>query len=293
MVAKRDLRPSQPRISARTRLRHRTEMVVIAIVLVVTTALVGAAPALADTGSVYYDGNFNVGAGHDFFNGASTTGFDNVGLDFSVMPALTTGSVNVGTGIGALASDSTGYGNVANGFEALFKNDTGRNNVAAGTDALLRNTSGFDNLATGSEALSFNTTGHDNLAAGTNALLNNTTGSSNLALGTGAGQNLTTGSNNVDIANAGTAGESRTIRIGTTGTHRKTFLAGVSGTSLSGTAQPVLIKTNGQLGTAAAASALTTKAASANSDTKLRARNRHEDREIATLKREVARLSRG
>ena len=42
----------------------------------------------------------------------------------------------------------------------------------------------------------------------------NTTGSANVAIGRNAGQNLTTGSNNVDIANAGVAGESGTIRIG-------------------------------------------------------------------------------
>jgi hypothetical protein len=81
------------------------------------------------------------------------------------------------------------------------------------------------------------------------------------------------------------------IRIGTKGTQTGAFLAGVSGKSISGTTQPVLVNGQGQLGTAAAA--LTTKAASTSSDTKLRAHVRRQDEEIAALKRQVARLSKG
>jgi hypothetical protein len=57
------------------------------------------------------------------------------------------------------------------------------------------------------------------------------------------------------LANPGNAGESGAIRIGTKGTQKKAFLAGVSGKSISGASQPVLINGQGQLGTAAAASA--------------------------------------
>jgi hypothetical protein len=73
-----------------------------------------------------------------------------------------------------------------------------------------------------------------------------------VALGSGSGENLTTGSDNVDIANAGVAGESAAIRIGTNGTQKRAFLAGVSGKSIQGPAQPVLVNGNGQLGTASA-----------------------------------------
>ena len=49
----------------------------------------------------------------------------------------------------------------------------------------------------------------------------------NIALGFLAGGNLTTGSNNIDIGNPGVAGESNTIRIGTTGTDGPTYIAGI------------------------------------------------------------------
>jgi hypothetical protein len=67
-------------------------------------------------------------------------------------------------------------------------------------------------------------------------------------LGFGAGQNLTTGSNNIDIGNAGAAGESNKIRIGTVGTQTKTFIAGIHGVAVSG--PPVLVSSSGQLGVA-------------------------------------------
>src|SRR2546430_1271505 len=117
--------------------------------------------------------------------------------------------------------------NTANGYEALLPNTTGGANTAAGAFALQFNTSGFNNTANGLEALRSNTTGFDNTANGVNALFNNTTGGSNIALGNNAGMNLTTGSNNIDIGNVGMAGESKHIRIGTSGTQTQTFVAGI------------------------------------------------------------------
>jgi trimeric autotransporter adhesin len=110
-------------------------------------------------------------------------------------------------------------------------------------------------LASGHFALFHNMIGNDNLAVGANALLNNTTGTFNLALGSNAGANLTTGSNNIDIANAGVAGESGKIRIGTKGTHTATFLAGVSGSKIPGPVKPVVVNSSGRLGTAKLSSA--------------------------------------
>jgi hypothetical protein len=67
-------------------------------------------------------------------------------------------------------------------------------------------------------------------------------------LGDSAGTNLTTGNNNIDIGNLGVAGEAKTIRIGTQGTQRQAFIAGISATAVSGRA--VMISSTGQLGVA-------------------------------------------
>jgi len=63
-----------------------------------------------------------------------------------------------------------------------------------------------------------------------------------------AGSNLTIGSNNIDIGNLGVAGESKTIRVGIQGTQNKTFIAGISGTTVPG-GVGVIVGTNGKLGT--------------------------------------------
>jgi hypothetical protein len=62
-----------------------------------------------------------------------------------------------------------------------------------------------------------------------------------------AGGKLTTGSNNIDIGNDGVAGESGVIRIGTRNVQKKTFIAGISKTTVSG-GVTVVVNTNGQLG---------------------------------------------
>jgi hypothetical protein len=55
-------------------------------------------------------------------------------------------------------------------------------------------------------------------------------------LGTNAGVNLTDGVFNIDIGAevVGVGGESRTIRIGTTATKTRTFIAGISGATVAG-----------------------------------------------------------
>ncbi len=104
------------------------------------------------------------------------------------------------------------------------------------------------NTAEGDGALQSLTSGIDNTANGNTALFSNTTGSVNTVLGFAAGSNLTTGSNNIDIGNGGVAAEANTIRIGTAGTQTKTFIAGISGTGVSGAA--VKINSSGQVGVA-------------------------------------------
>jgi hypothetical protein len=194
-----------------------------------------------------------------------TTGFDNTAVGFEALFSLTTGSANTATGWTALLDNTTGFNNTANGSNSLARNTTGINNTATGEGALFLNTTGSQNTADGVfalgnnidasqntaigfQALIFNTSGASNTSVGYNALLNNTTGSNNIALGVSAGSNLTTGSVNIDIGNPGVAGESRAIRIGTTGIHAKTLIAGISGTAVPD-GVGVIVGTNGRLGT--------------------------------------------
>src|SRR5437588_354229 len=156
---------------------------------------------------------------------------------------------NTAEGTDALFSLTTlGFFNTATGFGSLFSNTTGLNNAAEGFQALFSNTIGNFDTASGQGSLFSNTTGRNNTADGQNALRSNTTGSSNIALGSNAGFNLTVGSNNIDIFDRGVAGEANTIRIGKQGTQRTTFIAGISGATVTGTA--VVVDSNGQLGVA-------------------------------------------
>ncbi len=67
---------------------------------------------------------------------------------------------------------------------------------------------------------------------------------------TETGGNLTTGNNNIDIGNQGVAGESNTIRIGTSGTQTKAYIAGIYGAqATTGVPVPVNIDSTGHLGT--------------------------------------------
>ena len=218
-----------------------------------------------------FDALFNNTTGIDnTANGTSalagnSTGAHNTATGFDALLNNTTGSFDTANGDSALQNNAGGSGNTANGFQALLNNTTGgfntangdgalnsntmgNNNTATGDSALSSNTTGGDNTVNGVLALALNTTGSNNTANGFQALLNNTTGSNNIALGANAGANLTTGGNNIEFGNAGVAGESATIRIGTTGTQTKTFIAGIHGIAVvSGTA--VKVNAVGQLGT--------------------------------------------
>ena len=101
--------------------------------------------------------------------------------------------------------------------------------------------------AVGNTALQFNTTGFSNTAVGFAALQSNR-GNNNIALGSFAGGFLTGGSNNIDVGNNGVAGDHRTIRIGTAGGQRATFIAGISGATVA-SGVGVIVGSNGQLGT--------------------------------------------
>jgi hypothetical protein len=164
----------------------------------------------------------------------------------------TTGSANTATGFRSLYSNTDGEENTANGYEALAFNTSGTANTAIGKQALYSNVIGGSNTANGQFALFYNYSGSNNTAIGAGALENlemlHPSGSGNIALGLNAGASLFSGSNNIYIGNEGNLHDNNTIHIGTTGTQTKTFIAGISGTAVTGTA--VVVDGDGQLGVA-------------------------------------------
>jgi hypothetical protein len=177
---------------------------------------------------------------------SNTTGTDNVGLGHDAMSSNTTGVNNTATGDDALTANLTGFNNTANGWHALDSNTIGVKNTGIACDALSANTTGSNNTAVGTRSLVRNTAGSSNVAVGIQAG-ENINGSNNVVLGANAGRNLSNSNNNIDIGNAGVAGESNTIRIGTVGFNTATFIAGISGTAVTGVT--VVIDSNGKLGT--------------------------------------------
>jgi len=178
----------------------------------------------------------------------NTTGGNNTATGFDALVDNTTGSNNTATGSNALSNNTTGFQNTASGRDALASNTAGGLNTASGTGALASNTTASNNTATGAFALFSNTTGSVNTATGRDALGNNTIGGNNIALGFAAGVNLTTGSNNIDIGALGVAAEADAIRIGKSGTQKKTFIAGIRGVTVA-SGVGVIVGTTGQLGT--------------------------------------------
>jgi trimeric autotransporter adhesin len=197
-------------------------------------------PELPQTGGVF---NTALGSQALFSN---TSGTYNTAVGYQALYNNIGGEWNTATGNGALISNTSGSFNAAFGFDAFPSNTTGSSNTAIGVDALFYSTVGNANVAIGNQAL-FNNTGDSNTAIGNAALLSNT-GMANIALGSLAGSNLTTGDNNIDIGNVGVGGEANTIRIGTEGTQTATFIAGISGATVTGTA--VVVNGSGQLGVA-------------------------------------------
>ena len=177
-----------------------------------------------------------------------TTGIGNTATGSRALSGNTTGDSNTANGSVALVRNTSGSQNTATGRDALFNNRTGGLNTASGNGALASNTTASNNTASGAFALFSNTTGSTNTATGRDALGNNTIGSNNIALGFAAGENLTTGSNNIDIGALGMAAEANTIRIGKSGTQKKTFIAGIRGVTVAG-GVGVIVGTSGQLGT--------------------------------------------
>ena len=157
---------------------------------------------------------------------SNTIGANNTASGVNALVFNTTGTNNTASGVSALVFNTTGTNNTANGVGALFSNSTGANNTASGVNALVFNSTGTNNTASGVNALVFNSTGTNNTASGVNALFLNTIGNGNIAVGAGAGGSLTNGDNNIYLGNPGQGAESGIIRLGTSGVHTQTFLAG-------------------------------------------------------------------
>jgi len=199
----------------------------------------------------YGHGDNNTATGYAAMQGtteAPNEGNDNTATGANALYSNTSGINNTANGANALYTNSNGNNNTATGEGALYGNKTGSGDTANGQDALYSNTDGNSNTATGFGALFSNTSGFSNTANGWSALLFNTTGSNNIGLGVGAGGNLTTGDNNIDIGNTGVAGESAKIRIGTKGTHKNTYVAGIYGVTVP-RGLGVIVDSSGHLGT--------------------------------------------
>jgi hypothetical protein len=207
----------------------------------------GACQTPSGTSYACGDNNTAVGQQAAFYN---ETGSGNTAVGTLALGDNFSGDSNTAIGYNALRAN-TASANTATGYYALYENTSGLNNTAIGYQALYSN-NGNGNAAQGTDALYKNDSGIRNLGLGVNALYNNTSGSYNVGLGYEAGYNLNTGSNNIDIGSPGLAGDSGMIRIGTisstnVSTQTATYIAGISGTTVSGAY--VCVSSKGQLGT--------------------------------------------
>jgi hypothetical protein len=159
----------------------------------------------------------------------------------------TLGTQNSAFGAYALsgASGSRADGNTAVGFSSMFAVTGADQNTALGAYSLYAVTNGELNTAVGNNSLATDSTGIGNTALGYYALSANVAGGYNIAIGYLAGLN-TTASYNVDIANEGIATETGVIRIGTAGTQKAAFIAGIETSKVTGSA--VYVTSTGRLG---------------------------------------------
>jgi Chaperone of endosialidase len=175
----------------------------------------------------------------------------NLGVGAQSLAGNTTGSYNTAVGGIALGIDSSGGVNTAIGYAAMAENLGGSYNTATGSLAMFSAQNGSGNVADGYEALYNDNTGGYNAAVGYGALLNNSSGTGNVAIGYMAASDVLETSNyNIEIGSSGYSTDNGTIRIGTIGQQTSFFVTGVrSVTTGENNAVPVVIDSNGQLGT--------------------------------------------
>jgi hypothetical protein len=147
----------------------------------------------------------------------NNTGEENTAIGADALSKNTDGDFNMASGASALLVNTHGERNTATGNSAMFSNTTGERNTASGNAALGLNVGGDANTAVG-QAAGFGIHGNENTAVGVFALGSPNTGSGNTAVGAGAGSGYNgTEHDNICIGSQtlGVAGESNTIRIGT------------------------------------------------------------------------------
>jgi hypothetical protein len=159
---------------------------------------------------------------------------------------------NTAEGQNALFSLTSGTFNTAVGFLSLRSNTEGNFNTAVGGGALLSNTAGL-NTAIGAGSL-LNNTAPGNTAIGAFALLNNSTGSGNTAIGQQALFSNSTGHDNIALgasAGGGVGTAHDVICIGHPGADvsNSCFIGHIRNVTTVNSAIPVVIATDGQLGT--------------------------------------------
>ena len=209
----------------------------------------GSASTAARADHTHQRGNAsNTGVGDGAAPGITGSANGNTGVGAAALQDMTTSSYNTAVGWLALqhTTDSNG---TAVGAQALRDNTTGGANTAVGRAALRDNQTGSQNVAIGHSAMAVST-GASNVGIGAYVFSQMTTGDRNIAIGDGAGAALTGGSYNIYLGNTGgTSTEGGTIRIGSN-FQTRAFLRGVSGvTTAINNAVPVVIDSDGQLGT--------------------------------------------
>jgi len=156
---------------------------------------------------------------------------------------------NIAVGYGAYPNNAVGSLSTAMGAYALNAFGAGAFETAVGAYALTSANGSDNDTAIGAYAMFANEDGEGNTAVGNFALRRDVHGSDNVAVGYTAGINIS-GDNNIDIGNSGAGADSGVVRIGTSGTQTSFFVAGVNGVATgSSDAVPVVIDSNGQLGT--------------------------------------------
>jgi len=190
-------------------------------------------------------GVFNVFAGYHA-GSSNTTGGENSFFGHEAGNLNATGSANTFLGNIAGQKNASGADNTFLGARAGANNTSGNNNIFAGFVAGHSNTTGSQNVFLGNGAGQANTTGQNNTLVGWASGSSNVTGTDNIYLGYTSGQNAT-GSNDIYLGEVSSSlSESDTIRIGTT--QAAAYMSGIYGNQPSG-ALPVVINSNGQLGT--------------------------------------------
>ena len=187
------------------------------------------------------------------------TGGDNTCVGAQTMAASTSAYSNSVLGSWAFSSAVDALGCVAIGKEALKNLTYGEYEIAIGQSALVNmtNAASGHNIGIGVNALGAfqGTNNSNNLAIGYSVADSLKTGILNTLIGYRTGSNYTGNeSGNILIMNDGVVGESNIMRLGGNGIGiTKSFLAGVTSTSVNAAGSVVIANALGQLGTQTAA----------------------------------------